>query len=143
MPLEANKAVIRRFIEAFDQDDLDAAESCYSPDAVLHFPGSPSVMSRSEAMGLLQAFANGFPDGQHTIHQLIAEGDRVAGHWTFTGTHLGEFQGIPPTGKRVSVVAINIARIADGKITEFWASPDLLGMMQQLGVIPAPAETAA
>ena len=69
---------------------------------------------------------------------MVAEGDKVAYRWTLTGTHKGEFEGIPPTNKKVTVWAISISRIAGGKIVEDWSRVDTLGLMQQLGVVPTP-----
>ena len=85
---------------------------------------------------MMGMFFSAFPDLHSTIDQLIAEGDIVAGRMTTTGTHRGEFMGIPPTGKRVTFSEIHIVRIADGKAVEHWGNSDDLGMMQQLGVIP-------
>jgi steroid delta-isomerase-like uncharacterized protein len=82
-------------------------------------------------------FRTGFPDIQVSIEDLVAEGKKVVAHWTWCGTNQGEFQGIPPTGKQVTGSGISIQRIADGKIAEAWVNFDTLGMLQQLGVIPA------
>ena len=73
-----------------------------------------------------------FSDSGITIEDMIAEGDKVAVDWTWTGTHIGEFMGIPPTGRHIAVKGISIHRLADGKFVESWASYDALGMMQQL-----------
>ena len=79
-----------------------------------------------------------FPDLHSTVEYLIAEGDMVVSRFTMRGTHQGEFIGIPPTGKQVKVTGMVIHRFADGKIVEYWVKWDVLGMMQQLGVIPPP-----
>ena len=86
-----------------------------------------------EMMGMLFA---AFPDFDSTIDLLVAEGDIVAGRMTTTGTHTGDFMGIPATGKRVTFTETHIVRIANGKAVEHWGNQDDLGMMQQLGVIP-------
>ena len=80
---------------------------------------------------------SGFPGFQSTIEELLSEEDKVALRFTFHGTHQGEFMGIPPTGKEVTMPGIDLLRIADGKIVEMWNQEDVLGMMQQLGAIPA------
>ena len=72
-----------------------------------------------------------------TVNNMMAEGDKVVCHYTLKGTHQGEFMGIPPMGKRITVQAIIVARFADGKQVEAWSVMDQLGMMQQLGVIPS------
>jgi len=79
-----------------------------------------------------------FPDVKVTSDSLVAEGDKVVNRWTAIGTHTGELMGIPATGKRITMTGITIVRVADGKITEFWMESDQMGMMQQLGVVPAP-----
>jgi predicted ester cyclase len=84
----------------------------------------------------LGAFMGAFPDCQFTIEDMIAEGDRVATKKTFTGTHKGEFNGIPPTGRRVTLTFVDILRLRDGKIVEHWLSMDQLSFLQQLGVAP-------
>jgi steroid delta-isomerase-like uncharacterized protein len=87
-------------------------------------------------------FLSGLPDLATTVEDTIAEGDKVAARWTARGTHNGELMGIPPTGKKVAMTAISIHRIVDGKIAESWINFDALGMMQQLGVAPAPEQAA-
>ena len=84
----------------------------------------------------LSAFLNAFPDCQVTVDDMIAEGDRVVTKKTFTGTHTAELNGIPPTGKRVSIQYVDILRLRDGKIIEHWLSMDQMNFMQQLGVLP-------
>ena len=83
-------------------------------------------------------FRQAFPDSYFTVEDMVAEGDKVATRKTFHGTHQGEFMGIPPTGQQVSTGLIDVVRIVDGKVVEHWSMGDNLGLMQQLGVIPAP-----
>jgi predicted ester cyclase len=83
---------------------------------------------------------NAFPDFKATIDDIVAESDKVVIRMTWSGTHKGEFMGIPATGKRVSFGVIDIMRIAGGKLVEHWGQTDTMGMMQQLGAIPAPVE---
>ncbi|MCQ3973778.1 MAG: hypothetical protein DPW09_10070 [Anaerolineae bacterium] len=85
-------------------------------------------------------FLSGFPDGQWVEEDLMAEGDKVVGRYTFHGTHQGEFFGIPATGKQVTVSNIHIMRFVDGKIVEHWGNGDDLGLLQQLGAVPTPAQ---
>ena len=84
-------------------------------------------------------FVNGAP-GRHVVEDLIAEGDKVVGRITAYGTHTGELFGVPATGREIRVSGIAIWRISDGKIVEHWHETDGLGLMQQLGVVPAPEE---
>jgi len=82
-------------------------------------------------------FRRAFPDSYFTVEDMVAEGDKVATRKTFHGTHGGEFMGIPPSGRSVSMGLIDIVRISDGRVVEHWSMGDTLGMMQQLGVIPS------
>jgi steroid delta-isomerase-like uncharacterized protein len=83
-------------------------------------------------------FRSAFPDLQFTMEDQIADGDKVVHRLTATGTHRGEFMGIPPTDKRVRVTGVNINQFVDGKIVEAWGFMDMMGLMQQLGAIPGP-----
>ena len=142
MSLEENKVLLQRFSDEFiNAHNLDAADALCSPDFTIHMGGQPPIMGLAAFKQLVAAFFTGFPDLHETTEDVMAEGDRVARRVRWTGTHAGAMMGIPPTGKRVSVTNISIFRIADGKVAEEWAENDLLGLMQQLGVIPAPGQT--
>lgn len=142
MVAEANKAIIRRYFEeGWNKGNSDAAAEVFSEDYVNHNPGIPGMPAgRKGVKVLIGAFRSVFPDLTYTIEDQIADGDSVVTRWTLTGTQMGEFQGLPPTGKRVSVSGIQIDRIQHGKIVEHWRETDILGMLQQLGVIPAPGQ---
>lgn len=135
MSTEQNKALVRRNFEMYDRGDLDAQVALYAPEARIYLP---ELMNREGFKQLLSVFAAAFRDSHHTIDDQIAEGDKVVTHWTWHGTHAGNFQGIPPSGKKVTMIGITIDRIADGKIVERWGVYDALGLMQQLAVVPAP-----
>jgi len=85
-------------------------------------------------------YLTAYPDTHFTIEDQIAEGDTVVTRWTARGTHKGPLMGIPPTGKQVTVTGISIGRVVNGKTVEGWSNYDTLGMMQQLGVVPAPGQ---
>ena len=142
MSLEDNKMLLRRFFEAWNEGKLDDCYALLAPEIVDHAvpPGFPPGLE-----GVKQSTAlvrNAFPDGQFTIEDLIAEGEEVMVRWTVRATHTGNFFGIPPTGKQVAVAGIDIARIADGKAVEHWRIFDQLGLLQQLGVVPAPGQAS-
>ena len=99
-------------------------------------PGIPS--DREGGKTFLFGFLNAFPDSRFTIDDMIAEGDQVVTKKTFTGTHTGEFAGIPATGNKVTLQFVDIMRVRNGRIVEHWLSMDQLSFMQQLGVIPTP-----
>jgi steroid delta-isomerase-like uncharacterized protein len=140
MSTEENKALVRRALdETINRRDLAAVGVYYAHDHVAHMPGLPEPVRGVEGeRQLTAAFHGGFPDGRITIEDLVAEGDRVAARLIFHGTQQGEFNGIPPTGKAVSMPGMALFRIAAGKISESWHLPDTLGMLQQLGMMPAP-----
>jgi steroid delta-isomerase-like uncharacterized protein len=141
---EENKAVVRRvFEEAINQRRLAVIDELLSPDIVIHTP-VPGVGNGLESFRqLIGGFLSAFPDQGVELHDLVAEGDRVAVRHTHYGSHGGDFMGMPPTGRQFRVDGIEMFRIADGKVAEFWHMDDFLGLMQQLGAIPAPAAPAS
>ena len=133
-----NKAIVRRLIEeGFNRGNLDLYDELIAPDFVNHSapPGVPPT--REGWKQLATMFRAAFPDIHFHIEDEIAEGARVTTRFSGHGTHQGELMGIPATGKEVTVSGINIARIAGGKIMERWEEFDMMGMMVQLGVVPA------
>lgn len=88
--------------------------------------------------GFFQSFWSAFPDAHFTFESEVAEGDSVAGRGCLTGTHRGEFQGLAPTGKEITVVFLDQWRFEDGKVAEYWGLFDVASMMQQLGAMPPP-----
>ena len=131
-----NKAVIIREVEDFwNAKDITVADQICSPDMVTHSPYAPDGNLDSFKMQAIENF-KAFPDMHITIEELVEEGDKVVKHWSFTGTHKGEWIGIPATEKKVAFMGINIFRIADGKIVDYLEFMDLLGLLQQLDVIP-------
>lgn len=135
-----NKATVRRFLnEYLNEHNVATVDELFAPDYVNHLlpPGTPAGPAGEKQ--LFYMFYSAFPDFHITINDVIGESDMVAGRWTFYGTNTGEFQGMPATGRQASFEAMNMFRLADGKIVENWPSFDQLGLMQQLGAIPAPA----
>ena len=143
MSAEENKALVRRFVEEFwNEGNTAAADELMEVDAEIHMP-TGEVVDLDGLKSFAGTFRGSFPDWHSTVEELIAEGDRVAERWTGRGTHRGELQGIPPTGKRVEVPGSVFYRIVDGKIVEFRGQLDMMGLMQQLGVIPPPQQAKA
>ena len=136
MSTEENKAVLRRlYEEVWSQGNLATVDELLAADYVLHDPAH-LVRGPEGFKAYVSAFRAAFPDLHAKVEDQIAEGDMAAMRFTARGTHKGEFQGIPPTGKQITLSGINIQRFVDGKIAENWVSLDALGMLQQLGVIP-------
>jgi steroid delta-isomerase-like uncharacterized protein len=137
MSKEENKAIVRRFIEeVWHQKNLTVIDEIFATDYIYHMAGMPDIQGPEGFEQFVTTIPAAFPDIQFTIEDMFAEGDMVAIRVTFRGTHQGELMGIPPTGKQVTVTGIGIQRIADGKFQETWDSFDMLGLMQQLGVVP-------
>ena len=139
---QENKALFERVIEeVFNKGDLAVADEIIATDFIENdpMPGQESGLTGLKAM--VGVFRTAFPDIHITIEDLIAEGAKVVGRVTTHGTHKGEFAGIPPTGKHVTVKEIHIVRIVNGKAAEHWGIEDTLGMMQQLGAVPEMAQT--
>ncbi len=141
MSTEENKALVRRFIEeVWSKANLAVIDELLATNFVLHNPPpevAPDLEGYKQWVSMTHA---GLSNLHSTIEDLIAEGDKVASRWTASGTHQGELMGIAPTGKQVTVTGISIDRIVGGKIAEEWGEMDMLGMMQQLGVIPPPGQ---
>ena len=141
MSTEANKAAIRHFYdEVFNKKNRAAIDEFIDPNQVDHAapPGTPGGLAGAkQTIGM---YLTAFPDLHFTVEDMIAEGDKLVARLTVRGTQQGAFMGIPPTGKHVTATAIDISRMAGGKSVEHWIEMDTLGMMQQLGVIPAPGQ---
>ena len=146
MSEEENKAVIRRWIEAFNDRDLEAEAAVLAPGYVAHVPDAPAPLDLEGLEAWRQfttPFVEVFPDLRLTIQDIAAEGETVAARVAFHGTHRGEFQGLPPTGKQVVFSSMEFNRVVDGKVEEHWVELDLLGLMQQLGAIPEPQQAGS
>ena len=142
MSTEQNKALVRQLVEeAINQGNISMIDELLIPDFVEHEELPPGIPPGREAPKVLfTMLRSAFPDIKATIEHLIAEGDEIVLHMTWTGTHEGEFMGIPPTGKRISINVIDILGMAEGKCVEHWGVMDSMAMMQQLGVVPAPGQ---
>jgi steroid delta-isomerase-like uncharacterized protein len=143
------KTRARRIVEeVYNQGDLAVAAELIAPDCVHHAPRPPDAPEPEPGLGAvtqwLTIVRGAFPDHHTTIEDEIAEGDRVVQRITCHGTHEEDLLGIPPTGKHVTYEGIEINRVGqDGRFVEHWSSVDLLGLLQQLGAIPAPPEEVA
>jgi steroid delta-isomerase-like uncharacterized protein len=138
MTEQDNRAVARGWAQAaFVRHDLDAAMAFLTDDWVGHWAGMPDAHGHEGFKRLAGEYLTGFPDMEITVEDALEIGDRVVRRISFTGTHRGPFLGVPPTGRRVVGRATVILRIRDGKIAEEWEMSDLLGLLQQLGAVPA------
>jgi steroid delta-isomerase-like uncharacterized protein len=134
-----NEALVRRFFEEFcNGRRAELADELVCADYVSHGPQAPPAQGPDglrARVGLYQESV----DGHWDVQELMSVDDRVIARWVGSGTHRGELMGIDPTGRPISVEAISVFRIADGKIAEEWTVWDALGLLQQVGAMPVPA----
>ncbi len=142
LALQRNKGVIHRYFEEWgNRGDTKAADELIATNVTLHSP--PAVLhSLDEYKKGMSAFHSAFPDLHFTVEDVVAEGDKVVVRWSLRGTHLGDYQGRPATGKTVSVTGMSLFRLADAKIQEITVNMDRLGQWQQLGWLAEPAKPA-
>ena len=139
MSVDENKAVVRRFLEELvGRGNLALIDELLAPTFTVYHPAAPGPMDREGFRQLLPAYRSGFPDLSLTVEDLMAEGDLVAARFRFSGTHHGEFMGIPPSGKHFEATGIGWYLVVDGKIVEDRVNEDTFGMLRQLGAISQP-----
>src|SRR5215212_2310625 len=129
MSAQEKKALSNRVAQAISEGDLDALDDLMAPELAEEFKRDVTEIRRA------------FPDYAGTNVEQIAEGEKVANRFVFMGTHLGEFEGVTPTGKRVEFTGNSIDRVAEGKIVESWVEVDMLGVLRQLGALPGPGQS--
>jgi predicted ester cyclase len=140
MTRETNKQVVLRFYEEFMAlQKPEVAKEIISADWVNHDPALPPFKGVEGAIALLDMFRSPTSDPTLTCNHILADGDLVAVHMTLGGVNTGELIGQPATGRRFSYNLMAIHRVVNGKITDSWVTADLLSLLRQLGVIPAPA----
>jgi steroid delta-isomerase-like uncharacterized protein len=142
--MEANKKTAKRIFEdGFNKGRFEVADELIHDDALGHDPALPEPTRGPEGFKeSVRGYREAFPDLHVSIDEQVAEGDFVATRWTARGTHKGELFGIAPTGKESIVTGITIDRFKDGKIAESHTNWDTLGLLQQIGAIPALVTTA-
>jgi predicted ester cyclase len=140
MSTEQNKALVRQMVdEVFNRGNVSLADEFLAPDFVEREELPPGVPRDREGVKLLTTLLrSAFPYFKATLEDIVAEGDRVVIRQTWSGTHQGEFMGVPPTGRTVSFGVIDILRVAGGKCQEHWGQMDTMSLMQQLGALPTP-----
>ncbi len=137
MSIEANKLAMRRFTEFINTADQNLGEELIAADAQFWVPGRPeSMRGLAGYMNVLGMMRSGFSDVQWSLEETIAEGDKIAARFTMRGTHDGTVFGVPATGRKIEVRAMNFYRLAGGKFVEEYGQPDLLGLLQQIGAVP-------
>jgi steroid delta-isomerase-like uncharacterized protein len=139
---EENRSLARRSWEIVNQHDPDLIDEMYTDDFVWHEPDQ-DIHGSEEARQFVTTFFNAFPDINVTVEDEIAEGDKVVTRWTMRGTHQGDLMGIAPTERQIEFEGITIHRIEGDKIAEEWERYDMLGFMEQLGVVSEPEQAGS
>jgi steroid delta-isomerase-like uncharacterized protein len=144
MSSEANKDVIRGWMrDVLNGHDIEAVEKYFAPGCVHHDPEMGEAQGIEAETQLTSTFVAGFPDLAFTLEISLAEDELVSGLATITGTHTGEFMGVPPSGKRFEAKIMAIFRVVDGKIVEHWSHTNVMSQLARLGILPQPAGASA
>jgi len=140
MSTEQNKSIVRRWVEeGWNQQNAALIDELFTPNFYQHETGSETVTS-SEALKQFHAgYLAAFPDMHFTIEDLVAEGDKVVWRFKITGTNKGPLMGAPASGKGVALTGMIIFRLESSRMAEAWLNFDVLGLLQQVGIIPVAA----
>jgi len=138
MSVEQHKEINRRIVEALNARDYDALDQWFAPDVLAHHPYGPPMQGRDEMKRFMKMARVAFPDLRLSTHEMVGEGDTLITKYVAEGTHQGDYMGVPASGKPVRFAGVQILRFANGKIVDDWEIWDQLGMMQQMGLLPAP-----
>jgi steroid delta-isomerase-like uncharacterized protein len=137
MSIEQNKATVRRlYDQVINQEQAGVVDEIFAADVVVHDPFMGVVSGRDAFKQLLGVFDTAFPGHRVEVHRLIAEGDWVSVVHTHTALHTGPFMSLPPTGREAIVTGVEVFRLADDRIVEFWRHDDDAGLLRQLGALP-------
>lgn len=134
--IEASEALVRRRFAELDKKNFAILDELFDPSYVLHFAGISEPMNLDATKRFYRMLYSAFPDLRHTIAEQVSARDKVVTRWTALGTRRGEWMGIPATGRQITLEGINIYTVTCGKLSESHVNWDMLGLMQQLGVVP-------
>ena len=138
MLAEQNKSLVLQFYKFFDDRQMNRSLDLLATDFVAHLAGVDEPLDKEGFQQFGRSFYLAFSQSQHSFDRIIVADDNVVTCGTFTATHLGEFQGLPPTGQSIKLAIMHIDRVEHGQIVEHWGQGDVLGMMQQLGIVFLP-----
>ncbi|KPH77491.1 ester cyclase [Bosea vaviloviae] len=131
---------MRRFVQFINTADEMLGEELIAPNAEFYVPfQSDPLIGPPGWLAAINVMRGGFPDVQWTLEELVVEGEKIAARYTMRGTHEGVFFGVPATRRQITVQTMNFYVMANGKIVGERGQPDLLGLMQQIGAVPAPS----
>ncbi|WP_062018523.1 ester cyclase [Aureimonas sp. AU4] len=137
---DLDNAFMRRFVQFINTADEKLGDELIAPNAEFYVPfQSEPLVGPTGWLKAVEVMRGGFPDVQWTLEELVVEGEKVAARYTMRGTHEGTFFGVPATGEKIAVQAMNFYDVVDGKIVGERGLPNLLGLMQQIGAVPAPS----
>ena len=136
--MTTNEAALNEAIDRWNAGDLDGYLRIYADDVQEHGLG-PEPLDKVGGRGFYEALMASFPGSRIDLHDTFGSGDRIVSRFTLSGTHDGAFMGVPPTGNPVALDGITILRMRDGVCVERWSSTDMLGLLVQIGAMPAPA----
>ncbi len=136
--MQQNQDLVLQFYKAFDDRRIEQALDLLAPDFVAHLAGVPEPLDAEGFRQFGMSFYSAFSQGQHKFDEIVVTDSRVVTCGTFIATHSGEFQGLPATGKQISLSIMHIDRVENGRIVEHWGQGDALGLMQQLGIVFLP-----
>ena len=139
--LEQLKTIANLAIEMWNTGDLSRFDEVYATNYVNHDPSRPDVVDYESVKAMIAENHKSIHGFKQIVGDLIIENDKIVSRWAVTGTHTGPLGGIPPTGKKINFTGMTISRVEQGKIVEGWWNYDMLGLLQQLGVIPSMQET--
>jgi len=140
---ERNKQVARDFIAAIDRQDFASLRGLLADGFALSAPGAADPLTADGLFAAIKAHYTAFPDWRHVIEDVTCEGEKVTVRLVQHGTHKAEYEGVSATGNEVHMAALHLARIVDGKVEEWWAVEDYLGLMTQLGMELKPKQASA
>jgi steroid delta-isomerase-like uncharacterized protein len=141
MSKEANIAALTKFAEAVNTGKFDLFKEAVSPENIDHDPAPGQVPGPEGYRMFFSGLRNAFPDLSVALETLVADEESIAIAYTITGTQNGPLMAVAPTGRKIKIRGVQIAKFKDGKMVERWGSSDELGMLQQLGVIAPPAQS--
>jgi predicted ester cyclase len=142
MPISAphdGPALAREVFAVIDAGDLVRTATLLDDAFQLHYQGVPDPISKGSLLEMLRSYCDSFPDMRHDLQELLPSGSYVTVRLVVYATHRGTYEGIAATGRQVTVAAIHILRVANGKVVEWWAAEDDLGLLRQLGAVIGPA----
>ena len=132
---ERNTQIVLRFVDALDRKQFDQAEAMLSPDFQLYFSGQQ--LNKAQTMAMARSVYEAFADFTHEVQETLAVDDRVVVRFIDRGTHTGDFEGVPPSGRQIALGQISIVRVAEGRLLEIREEVDMMVLMQQIGALPA------